>query len=217
MKELYYFRSTKEAAPEIIEAKREDFEESFLLETKAKAFAGRFGAVPLFTQGLVPIFFGVTFVQGTRPAEPRLWSTPKANDRRMAPKLANVPHKLRAHAQRLGKEWDENYPHDLAKPRTSHLLAALGLREEDLPGNAMYFFIHKDVCWIAYTQPLDASLFEEVTCSEYVKARTMHEMEQAQIEENARKAMAEKLGTSAEVLPLAAHTPAANEPITPEK
>lgn len=180
----YYYRTSH---ADVIAGKTKDFEESRALELKAQAFTSRFGGIPLFSQGLVPHFVGMGF-KGTKPAEPRLWSAPKANDIRVAPKLHNVPPKLRAQAQHLGREWDDNYPHDLTKKRTSYLLAGMGLREEDLDGTAMSLFMHNGVAWVAFTKSLPDERYEEVKRSELERAQAELMLEQQQLEENARKA-----------------------------
>lgn len=186
---VYYFRTTPAASAAIFEAKTKDFTGSQIVDAAAQAFASRFGGRPLFSHGLVPHFMGVHFPAGTRPKEPRLWSSPKQGDTRVAPKLHNVPPKFRAEAKRLGEEWDEHYPHEVAKVRHSFLLESMGLSVADLNGNAMSLFIHKGETWVAFTLPLDAEKFEEVRCSDFMKARAELQIEEERVAEAARNAV----------------------------
>lgn len=170
---LYYYRSEDAALPE---AQAKDTAEAKHIDEVAQAFASRFGASPLFDGMVVPHFVGVGFAQGQRPQHPQLWSHPKQKDPRVAPKTANFPPKLRAEAARLGREWDEYYPHEIAKPRTCHVLKELGMEIEQAVGNALQFFTSKGVSWIACSVPLDER-FTEVVGSAYDRARADFRLE----------------------------------------
>lgn len=174
----FYYRTDNEA---IVGGKKLDYEESLALEQRARAFADLFGAIPVFTKGLSPHFAGVTFNKqhGRVPQNWKLWTPPQNGAWVMwlyPPK--SVPKSLKAMSAHWNKVWTDNIAavaNDM-KPRSSHLLAAIGLNEEVIQGNALnYFFDPDGVSWIASTMPLDESKFTEVLASEYDKAREANE------------------------------------------
>lgn len=177
----FYYRSED---PAIIAGKKQDFEESLALEQRARAFADLFGAIPVFTQGLSPHFAGVTFNKqhGKSPQSWKLWTPPQKGSWVMwlyPPK--SVPKSLQPMSAHWNKVWTDNIAaiaNDM-KPRASHLLAAIGLNEEQIQGNAMNYFFEGDVSWVASTMPLDESKFTEVKASEFDVAQTACQQRQA--------------------------------------
>lgn len=188
---LFYYRSTD---PAIIEGKVKDHEGSLLIEQQVQAFAARFGAVPVFSMGIAPHFVGVTFPKdGPPPQHKKLWTEPVKNNICMRPKTQNIPSNLRGAAQKLAAEWVEHFPGELAKPRESLLLKALGLSEQALVGNAINYFYHGETSWIVCSMPLEGERFEEVTASVYDAARVQWGLEQAQLEQAQLAAAAQAL------------------------
>lgn len=192
----FYYRSDDAA---VIAAKKQDFEESLALEVRARAFADLFGAIPVFTKGLAPHFAGVTFNKqhGKVPQSWKLWTAPQNGAWVMwlyPPKA--VSEKLRKASIHWNTVWNDNIEAVKAdmQPRSSHLLAAIGLNEEVIQGNAMdYFFVPEDgVSWVASTMPLDESKFTEVLASEFDKARDSQQRKAAiaQAEQQAAAAAA---------------------------
>lgn len=178
---FYYFSKD----PKFAEAQRLDAEDSKLHDELGTAFAARFGGVPLYEGQVAPHFAGIGFKQGTRPKHPQLWTNPKKKDPRWAPRRSNFPARLAAEAKRLQQEWDDNYPHEIAKDRTSHVLEAIGLTKEQVPGNILQFFVDDGETWIACSVPLEG--LTEIKGSEYDAGRTayrakmqMKEMSKAQ-------------------------------------
>lgn len=176
---VFVYRS---ADPAILEAKAKDNTASLVIDSRGRYFANLFGATPVFSTEPAPRFVGITFQGNDKPRNGHLWTAPKQGDIRVHPRTKNVPPKYRAEAQRLVKLWNEEYPKEAGEPRTSHLLAALGLNEQVMQGNSFSFFYDKNnVSWIATTVPLDITKFEEVKTSEFDMARAQWHIWQAEM------------------------------------
>lgn len=181
MRTIYYYRRED---TDIRDAKARDNAESLTLEQTAQAFAALFGAVPVFTTGSpTPSMAGITWVKPNRPKNPLLWTQPTKNDLRQfpLPKRPKAKNLWEAY-DALVKQWNDTFPVDATKPRTSHLLAALGLSESLIVGNAMQYFFGKDgVSWVATSLPLDESKFTEVKGSEFAAAKDAWDLWQEEL------------------------------------
>lgn len=189
MRLVYYFRSDD---PAVIEAKAKDHERALKVQAAGEAFAARFpGAVPAYIPGFAPLFAGVQF-KG-QPENPKFWSKPRKDFPCVVPKAHNVPPSQKAAFHALVQEWNDNLPKEYMEPAESHVLTKMGFHSSMLQGNAMQFFIYKDVSYVATTFPISPETgFVEILASDFDKARRLWQIEQAREEHQQAQAANEE-------------------------
>jgi hypothetical protein len=180
MRTIFYYRSED---PSIIEGKAQDNAESVAIQEAATKFAALFGAVPAYDISPTPVMVGVAFQKPARPKNPLLWTDIAKNDIRQFPLPKVKAPKLREPLAALQKLWNDNFPVDATKPRTSKLLAALGLSEEIVQGNALDYFYHGTTSWVACSMPLRGEKFTEVLASEFDLARHEWQVSQQELQQ----------------------------------
>lgn len=150
-----------------------DMNDANALQMAGQAFADLFQAVAVFTQGFAPRFVGVCFTKEKPCPVPGIWehradNGPLWNLRRRAVKPLH--DKL---LQEAKQTWVANFPGSLVLPRASKTLAAMGLTDEGMKGNALSVEVHNGEMYIATTFALELlsdTVYTELTGGQYQEA-----------------------------------------------
>lgn len=164
MKHVFYYRVTD---PDILRAFRADKLDIGRIEGVGVQFANLFGAVPLFTAGYGSHFAGITFLKGTLPMQPQLWTKLEEGTPTVPRSPERAGSKDRAAAEALYKRFHDNWPKEIEAERVSKLYTALGVSFEQLKDELFVFDEFKGDGYLMSTLRFN---YDEITTSVYLDA-----------------------------------------------
>lgn len=162
---LRYYSTGRE---DVLAARADDMRGNSYVEGRGQAFADLFNGIACFSFGFAPHFAGITFKGDKQPAKPSLWNT-KHDPVLRVPKERGVHQKHMTESWELRRLWNEQFPHDIVKPRESKVLLALGLDLKAFEKDPFIeFFIRGEIAYIAADGMLQN--VDEIKASEYLDA-----------------------------------------------
>jgi hypothetical protein len=167
---LRYYKS---ADPLVCQAFVADMNEATALQNEAQAFADRFRAVAVFTQGFAPGFVGVTFTKEKPCPIPGIWEHRQGNGPLWNLRRRAVKPSQDELLKTAKQTWVEHFPSHLVPHRLSKTLTAMGLEDSDMQGQALAVEVHNGVLYIVTTfrlHTLSEVAYTELTGSQYEEA-----------------------------------------------